>query len=143
MPETPKKEQRSKVLFKMEWEDTYGIQVCTRDPQTQLVTGVKCLFCLAFGRVANPGTNRKRSMTQKSAFWNATDGKYFRSDTFTDHLDSSHRIKYAEYCAASAEDRRMFFDDIQIVEHSPKKQRLFQIMVLLCRRRLLLFMLIL
>jgi len=122
MPETPKKKQRAKVLFKMEWEDAYGIQVCTRDPQTQLVTGVRCLFCLAFGRVANPGT-RKRSMTQKSAFWNATDNKYFRSDSFTDHLDSSHRVKYAEYCAASAEDRRTFFDNIQIVERSPKKQK--------------------
>lgn len=94
----------SRGTFLPSHEQTYGLAVTERDPETSRVTSALCKFCTAFGREENVGGKRKRTRTFKYF-------TTFRTDLYRQHLGAAHARKWAEYQKLrSPKDKEAFFE---------------------------------
>jgi hypothetical protein len=67
------------------------VSVASRQLHTGAVNGLRCRFCLAFGREEKSGSKRKATTLGQS--WTAP----FRYDNIETHMKNQHAIKWAEY----------------------------------------------
>jgi hypothetical protein len=68
-----------------------GLSVASRKVNTGVVNGLRCRFCLAFGREERIGAKRKAATLGQS--WTAP----FRYDNIETHVRNQHASKWAEY----------------------------------------------
>lgn len=71
----------------------FGISVASRVMHTGVVNGLRCRFCVAFGREAKVGSKRKASSPGSGQSWTVP----FRYDNIENHVRTQHPLKWAEY----------------------------------------------
>lgn len=81
----------------------YGLEAVSRDPKTGDVAGIRCRFCVAFGRDPKVGQKRKPATTVHS--WLAP----FRYDNIENHLRSQHAVRWAQYSALKTDEEQDAF----------------------------------
>lgn len=89
--------------FRLPHQEEYGLRVAIRHPSTGQVTSVTCRFCEIFGREEKVGQKRKPATTTKSF------RMPFRPETYRQHLSLQHPTRWAEYSAASTDEKRNYF----------------------------------
>jgi hypothetical protein len=81
----------------------YGLEVVTRDPKSSAVNGIRCRFCVVFGREEKVGAKRKLTTSVES--WTAP----FRYDNVEAHLRNQHGDKWREYSQLNNDDAQATF----------------------------------
>ena len=81
-----------KFEFNKSHEIMFGLKIASKDPQTNKVTSVKCMFCIYFGK-DNDLKDRKRKSTTKVKYFVYPS---FRTDNYRSHL-KLHKYKWEEY----------------------------------------------
>ncbi|KAI2505242.1 hypothetical protein MHU86_9144 [Fragilaria crotonensis] len=69
----------------------FGVSVASRVIHTGVVNGLRCRFCIAFGREDKVGAKRKTTSLGQS--WLAP----FRYDNIETHMKTQHAVKWAEF----------------------------------------------
>ncbi|KAH7484390.1 uncharacterized protein KRP23_3454 [Phytophthora ramorum] len=114
----PRKRPKRVVPFLEAHEYLYGVRVVERDPFSNEVASVLCMFCAAFGREDDPqAAARQRARTQKPKYWG---GPCFRSDNYKSHLTMQHPARWKQYQMMPAEQKRSYFDAVPV---PPKQQQ--------------------
>lgn len=70
----------------------FGVMVASRILHTGVVNGLRCRFCIAFGREERVGSKRKTTQASGQA-WTVP----FRYDNIENHVRTQHPLKWAEY----------------------------------------------
>src|SRR5204863_5221749 len=89
----------------------YGLKIVERHPQKQDVTGVRCRFCLHFGRedkvVQQEPSRSKRQLTAKVKDW----APPFRPEYYDNHHKAQHSTRWQVYQSLSHDQKQSYFDD--------------------------------
>ena len=83
----------------------FGLKVSSKDPQTNEVTSVKCMFCIYFGKDYDLKDRKRKSTTKVKYFVYPS----FRTDNYRSHL-KLHKYKWEEYFKCSFEEKKLFFN---------------------------------
>ena len=94
-----------KFEFNKSHEIMFGLKIASKDPQTNKVTSVKCMFCIYFGKDDDLKDSKIKSTTKVKYFVYPS----FRTDNYRSHL-KLHKYKWEEYCKCSFEEKKLFFN---------------------------------
>ena len=89
MPSTPGAPRHS--AYVKENDVKYGLSVASRVMHSGAVNGLRCRFCVAFGREEKVGTKRKQGSSQMTWVYP------FRYDNIENHVLTQHPEKWDEY----------------------------------------------
>lgn len=89
--------------FDPQHQQEYGVEIVERDPATDAVVAVQCLFCVHMGRDPTPET-AKRQRSQRVWVW-----KKFGAKNYRRHHERMHSELWPLYESSSAADKAVFF----------------------------------
>ena len=89
----------------------YGLQIIKRHPHKQHVIGVRCRFCLHFGRevqvVQQEPSRSKRQLTAKIKDWTPP----FRPEYYGAHHTAQHSTRWQDYQSLSYDEKQSYFNN--------------------------------
>lgn len=92
--------------FQLQHVQEFGLQIVERDPvDMNVVTAVRCLFCVFLGREARVVENAARPRSHRVQVWKKT----FSPFLYKSHHEGQHATQWARYQTCSAAEKDAFF----------------------------------
>ena len=107
--------------FNNNWLTEYGLEIIDRDKLNGNVTGLKCRFCVIFGReisskvvnniVKNAKNTKKPRIVSVVKNWKCDENYLWKSQLFRQHNQDQHATKWGEFQLLMGFDKKKIFLD--------------------------------